>query len=140
MNTSQKFYSYKDNFSPTALYQENISGRGRPAPHDFLPQLFLNSGRQHKEHGNPKEDKLKNPDALAWGLNYNIYTLYYIYQEVNTAMAHALKHFFHIEHWERPIDILLFFCMALSVAILVALFVIAVTSVIIFSLIRLFNG
>ena len=54
--------------------------------------------------------------------------------------THSLKHYLHIEHLEHPFDVALFLFMSLTIVIPFVLFLIAVISVVIFSLIRLFPG
>ena len=55
-------------------------------------------------------------------------------------VAHSLKHYLHVEHLEHPFDIALFLFMSLTILIPAVLFLFAVVSVVIFSLIRVFTG
>jgi hypothetical protein len=55
-------------------------------------------------------------------------------------VAHSLKHYLPIEQLDHTFDIALFLFMSLTIVIPFVLFLSAVISVVIFSLIRLFPG
>jgi hypothetical protein len=59
---------------------------------------------------------------------------------MNNMVAHSLQQYLHIDHLNRPFDIVLFLFMSLTIVIPFLLFLSAVISVVIFSLIRLFPG
>ena len=54
--------------------------------------------------------------------------------------AHNLKQYLHVEHLDHTLDIALLLFMSLTIVIPFVLFLSAVISVVIFSLIRLFPG
>ena len=55
-------------------------------------------------------------------------------------VAHSLKHYLHIEHLDHTFDIALFLFKSLTIEIPFVLFLSALISVVIFSLMRLFPG